>query len=417
MKVDSLTPDIHKLYSSLPLSGLSKVRAEIDTDALAYNYGVLAAIVKKENPACRPVCVVKADAYGHSAEVCVARLLEEGCDMFAVSSLEEALAVRTICAIQKAARPVDILILGYTPACAAAELIRHNIIQACFSLEYAEELAAEIAARADADGSPLPPLRVHLKFDTGMNRIGFPAHNAAEIAESVAAVRKVAALRGIAVEGAFTHFARADEDSDEGRARTTEQAERFLAVTDAVRAAGVPLPMRHICNSAAAVCRPEYHLDGCRLGILLYGLDPSGDVRCGLRPVMKLKTQIAQIHTLRAGESVSYGGTFTAPRDMRIATLPIGYADGFIRAYTGASAVIEDPDGGNRRGTAHIIGRICMDQCMIDLDGCEGVRTGDTVTLIGEPGQLDDLARRAGTINYECVCNISARVPRISARK
>lgn len=404
-----------KLYSSLPLSLSHKVRAEIDLEALAYNYRCLSAIVKKGNPDCRPVCVIKADAYGHCADACAERLLREGCDMFAVSGAEEALAVRRICDSMGKGGSVDILILGYTPANVAAELIDKNIIQACFSLEYAAELSAKIKKIEKKIGRELPRLRVHLKFDTGMNRIGFPAHSEEEIAASVAEVREVAAMHGLAVEGAFTHFARADEISPEADARTAEQAARFLRVTDAVKAAGIPLGMCHICNSAATVRFPQYHLDGCRLGILLYGIEPSGDVTLPLRPVMKLKTVVSQVHRLRTGEAVSYGGTFVADRDMTVATLPIGYADGFIRAYTGARVLISGKDG-TPRGSAPIIGRICMDQCMVDLSDCDGVRAGDEVTLIGEGGQLDDLARRAGTINYECLCIISARVPRIVVR-
>lgn len=405
--------DTFKLYSSLPMLLSHKVRAEIDLEALAYNYRTLREIVKKEDPDCRPICVIKADAYGHCADACAEKLLREGCDMFAVSGAEEAVAVRRVC--DRMEKDADILILGYTPPDIAPELIENRIIQACFSLEYAAALSAHIHAEEERSGVSLPPLRVHLKFDTGMNRIGFAAHSDAEIAQTVKQVRRVADMHSLSVEGAFTHFSRADEVSSDADARSAEQAERFVRTAEAVRAAGIPLPMCHICNSAATVRFPQYHMDACRLGILLYGIDPSGDVSLPLRPVMKLKTVISQVHELRAGESVSYGGTYTAERDMVVATIPIGYADGFIRAYSGAEAVITARDGTDL-GRAPIIGRICMDQCMIDLTGCGAVRAGDTVTLIGEEGQLEDLARRAGTINYECLCILSARVPRIVVR-
>lgn len=395
---------IYKLYASLPTLPSQKVRTEIDLDALRYNYRLLAARVTEGRDDCLPVCVIKADAYGHGADACATALLEEGCRMFAVSGVEEALAVRRVCGEKFS--DAAILILGYTPADEVETLIDNRITQACFSIEYARALSAQIV-RSGKNGT----LKVHLKFDTGMNRIGFAAHNSAEIERTVCEVREAAALPGIDIDGAFTHFARADEDSETADARTREQARRFLTVTDRVIGAGIPLRMRHICNSAATIRFPEYHLDGCRLGILLYGINPSEALNLPLRPVMKLKTVISQVHTLRRGESVSYGGTFTAPCDMKIATVPIGYADGFIRAYTGARAVIVSPDG-KVRGSGTVIGRICMDQCMLDVADC-GACEGDSVTLIGEPGQLDDLARRAGTINYECLCLISARVPRI----
>lgn len=390
----------YKLYSSLPDLATHKIWAEIDLDALRSNYRALAKEVKKGTPDCRPMCVVKADAYGHGIDACVDALLGEGCDFFAVSSIEEALAVRQVCRSVNA--DADILILGYTPAEEAVTLSRCNIIQTVFSSDYARALSMRVSAAGKA-------LRVHIKFDTGMNRIGFPAHSADEIERSAHEIAAVSALPGIIVEGAFTHFARADETA--GDARTREQAERYFALLERSRALGAPISVRHICNSAATLRFPEYHLDLCRLGVLLYGAEPSDMFNFEVKPVMRLCAQISQVHTLRAGEQLSYGGTFTAPADMRIATVPIGYADGFIRAYSGAEAVIYSKEGA-RRGIGRIIGRICMDQCMLDLCGTDA-HEGDVAVLIGEPGQLDALAALAHTINYECLCLISARVPRV----
>lgn len=395
--------NIYKLYASLPTSLSHKVWTEIDLDALRYNYRLLACRVKETNEKCVPMCVIKADAYGHGADACAEALLEEGCRAFAVSGIEEAVAVRRVCGEKY--RDASVLILGYTPVNETATLIKNHIIQTCFSPEYAAALSEQ--AKKCGDGK----LKIHLKFDTGMNRIGFAAHSPEEIRQTVEQVKDVACLPGLQIEGAFSHFARADEDEEKADDRTHQQARRFLEVTEQVMKAGISLGMRHMCNSAATVRFPEYYLDGCRLGILLYGVSPLEISDLPLRSVMKLKTLISQVHILRRGESVSYGGTFTAPRDMKTATIPIGYADGFIRAYSGARAVISAPDG-SLRGSGTIVGRICMDQCILDVDGCDA-REGDTVTLIGEAGQLDDLARRAGTINYECLCLISARVPRI----
>lgn len=394
----------YKLYSSLPDLTTHKIWAEIDLGALRQNYRTLAKIIKDHSPACRPMCVVKADAYGHGIDACVDALISEGCDFFAVSSIEEALAVRQVCRSHNS--DADILILGYTPADEAVTLSRCSITQTVFSLDYARELSA---ALGDSGRS----LRVHMKFDTGMNRLGFPAHSDEEIERSAAEVATAAALPGIKAEGAFTHFARADEAG--GEARTRQQAERYIALLNRARELSAALPLAHICNSAATLRFPEYHMDLCRLGVLLYGAEPSEIFDLPLRPVMRLCAQISQIHTLRAGEALSYGGTFVADRDLRIATIPIGYADGFIRAYSGADVVIYSKNsapGDPPLGHGRVVGRICMDQCMLDL-GATPAHAGDTVVLIGAPGQLEALAALAGTISYECLCLISARVPRV----
>ncbi len=390
----------YKLYSSLPDLTTHKVWAEIDLDALRQNYRALASVIKASTPDCRPVCVVKADAYGHGIDICISALLDEGCDFFAVSSIEEAMAVRAVC--RSVNSNADILILGYTPAAEAVTLSRFSIIQTVFSLEYARALSEQLEASGRS-------IRVHIKFDTGMNRIGFPAHSNDEIERSAHEIAEAAALPGLVAEGAFTHFARADEV--DGEKRTREQAERYFALLRRANELGAHLSVRHVCNSSATLRFPEYHLDLCRLGILLYGAEPSGMFDFAVKPVMRLCARISQVHTMKAGESLSYGGVFTASEDMRIATIPIGYADGFIRAYSGATAVIYSKEG-QRLGNARIIGRICMDQCMIDLGDIDA-DMGDVAVLIGEPGQLDALASLAHTINYECLCLISARVPRV----
>ena len=397
----------YRLYSSLPGGIRPRVYASIDTGALGRNYRKLASRL----PAgCLPVGVVKADAYGHSAAICVPELLRGGCRFFAVSSPEEALAVREIC--DTVARDISgaagarILILGYSCPESVPLLIKHRIEQSCYSTEYAEKLSRA----SDACGGGL---KIHIKLDTGMNRLGFTARRTEDVGPAVREIKKVAALPGLEIAGAFSHFFEADEKTPGAEAATRAQASMFLHVTDALRESGIALKTRHICNTAGTLLYPEYALDACRLGIGLYGLDPSSDAVAGLEPVLKLKTEVSHVHLLRKGESVSYGGTFTADRDMRLVTLPIGYADGFLRAYSGAEAVIYSPSG-VRKGSVRTVGRICMDQCMADASGCDA-EPGDTAVLIGEPGQIADLAARAGTINYECVCVLSSRVPRFRA--
>ena len=372
-----------------------KTWAEIDTGALRRNWhGILSRLPDR----CTLIAVVKANAYGHGADIVIRTLAEEGCRFFAVSNPAEAVQVRELLP------DAEILILGCSMPQDMPDLWRMNIIQAVFDTEFA--LACD-AAMAEAKGrGELPAdarLRVHLKLDTGMNRLGFYAGDPAEAAAEIASLSGLAHLN---YEGMFTHFACADADHGEGR--TAVQLARFEAVRDRLRALGICPPMLHVCNSAGILHMPHACMDAVRAGIILYGLTPDGSLLPWLEPVMTLKTRIVHIHTLHAGESVSYGGTFTAERDMRIATLPIGYADGFTRRFGGASVRLKD-------GTlAPIIGRICMDQCMIDLGGTEA-EPGDEVTLFGgdDGSMLEALAQRGGTINYEITSLIMERVPRI----
>ena len=386
----------YKLYASLPDVEKRKTFVEIDFDALRQNYRFLCGFSGKA----RPIAVVKADAYGHGAPDCVKVLLGEGCDFFAVSCANEAIAVREVC--QAAGKDADILILGYTEPELAAELAARNLIQTLLSEPYADRLAT-CAANAGVQ------VRTHLALDTGMNRIGIPAHNPREIAEAVAGIVRMTALRGLHIEGMFTHFARADE-GEAGVEPTDRQANRFRAVQKGLEANGMNL-FCHICNTAAAVTRPGDGMDGVRLGISLYGADPSEQVALALRPVMKLKTVISHLHRLLPGEEVSYGGTFCADTEREIATLPIGYADGLLRAYSGATVTVHTAKGESR---AKIVGQICMDQCMLDVTGIHA-QVGDPVTLFGRTSsELHAFATRAGTIDYECLCLISSRVPRVS---
>ena len=385
------------LYSDIPRLYEHKVWAEIDIDALTENYRTLCAIT----PSAKHICVVKGDAYGHTAEMCVKALLASGCRFFAVSCIEEALAVRQYCGEVDA----DILILGYTDPTQAKQLARSNIIQAIISEEYAKKLAD---AAKNASCRP----RVHLALDTGMNRVGICARNANECLSASDMAERLVNCDDISLEGMFTHFSQADEEYDRAVAadsRTREQFERFDSVRKELASRGINL-FCHACNSAAALRFPEYALDGVRFGIALYGIPPSEHFEPITKPVMSLHTVISHIHSVPAGEKVSYGGRYVPDSDRTVATLPIGYADGFLRAFRGFFVTVQTSIGNFK---APVVGSICMDQCMIDVTDMP-VQVGDRVTVFGnDHDDISTLASLADTIEYEILCLVSARVPRI----
>ena len=385
--------DSYKLYSSLPLGGWEKNRAEINVGALVRNRERLLKKLNNENPHVTDICVVKADAYGHGVAHCIPALANAGCRFFAVSCIEEARSVRRI--LIDEALDAKILILGYTPPTSADKLAENDLIQCVFSLEYAEALSA-CATR---------PIDVHIKIDTGMNRIGFGFDQKGALDAAT-----VFGLDNLHVRGCFTHFSRADEKTPEGDAFTRLQYERFASVIDSLLEFDLDPGFLHVCNSAAAIRFPEFSLDGVRLGISLFGAGGNSSDDEPLEPVMSLYSKITHIHTLKSGESLGYGGTYTAISDRTVATLPIGYADGFIRAYTGAWVEVKTAEGFKR---ARIIGRICMDQCMIDVTDLSA-SVGDSVRIFGgSPTDIEALAALAGTIDYEGLCTVSARVPRV----
>ncbi len=407
-----------RLHEHLPLLPGRRTLAVIDPAALAENYRLLMARVRAASPATEGIAVVKADAYGHGIRPAVAAFLGAGCRAFAVACPEEAVALRRL--LREAHADIEpsplILVLGYTPPEDAAILSAYDITTALVSDAYATALSAE-AERAGVT------VRVHAALDTGMNRIGYPAHTDGEIAETAAALLRRFGPGGceqsLCLDGLFTHFARADEDPDtemsEGGHTLTQYA-RYRRVLDALVAGGLRPRLCHVCNSAAAVrfpgALPEGCLDAVRLGISLYGYGvpaPDGDTR----PALRLITAVSHVHDLLPGEAVGYGGTFEAATLRRIATLPVGYADGFLRAYAGAEVTLHTPVGDHR---APLVGRICMDQCMVDITALpEGrVTPGTPVTLFGATrADLKALAARAHTIPYELLSLITARVPRI----
>lgn len=356
-------------------------RAEIDLEALRKNYECIKGYAKGT-----PImCVIKADAYGHGAIRCAEVLYNAGCRCFAVANVAEALHVRDT------VKDSDIIILGPSPAEAANVMADNNIIQSVSSLEYAKMLSANLSSDKI--------LNVHIKLDTGMNRIGFACND-----YGINEVIQACALPGLNATGLFSHLACADEPDC---SMTKEQFTLFKNTEQILSEKGITFKTRHICNSAATMYNPEMHLDLLRCGIILYGLNPSYKARgMGLEPVMTLKTRVTHVHNIKKGDSVGYGATFTAEGDMKIATLPIGYDDGFIRAYSNSGYVLI----GDHK--CRIIGRICMDQCMVDVSGTD-ISIGDDVEIFGKNNSIDVFAKSANTINYECVCLVSKRVPRI----
>jgi alanine racemase len=368
--------------------------AEIDMNAAENNFKIIKSKLREGTKLC---CVVKANAYGHGA-VYLSKLYEKlGADFFAVSNIEEAMQLRNN------GISTPILILGYTPTSCASILAENNISQSVFSYSYAKELSKS----AKADGVNV---KIHIKLDSGMGRIGFDCiHESEKMLDSIV---DVCNLEGLVPEGIFTHFAVADEGTD-GAEFTRLQYERFMHAIDGLSLRGISFEIRHCANSATTFEYPEYHMDMVRVGVVLYGVAPSYKVRgCEeLVPVMSLKSVISMIKEINVGDTVSYGCTFVAEKKTKIATAPVGYADGFWRsnAENGTQMLI-------RGQRVNIVGRVCMDQLMLDVSDVKGVREGDYITLIGSDKDecitADDLAKNNGTIGYEMICAIGERVPR-----
>lgn len=376
---------------------LRRTWAEIDLDALAADFQAVRACAGEGAQLC---CVIKADAYGHGA-VRMAREFEAlGADWFAVSNMEEALQLRNS-GIKK-----PVLVLGFTPAEEAGALARFDISQCVFSLDYARELSL-YAQRAGA------VVKIHIKVDTGMGRLGFCYQDFQRDSGAVAEIKEACTLPGLYPQGAFTHFASADEGAG-GDAFTMRQFGCFKELLEALLREGVSFDLRHCANSGAVLDYPLSHLDMVRAGVILYGLYPSGEVRRrpALKPVLSLRSVVSHVKTVYPGATVSYGRDFTADRELRAATIPVGYADGYPRLLSpgGAQVLI-------RGVRCPILGRICMDQMVADVSALPSVKPGDIVTLIGRDGDgavtAEDLAAWEGTINYEVVCALSKRVPRV----
>ncbi len=388
-----------KLYSTISsTNGLPPTKAVIDREALVGNFNILRKSITEKAPNTELISVVKADAYGHSCELCAPPLAAAGCRRFAVSSIGEASALRHILD-RNGYTNTEILILGYTPPEHAAFLAENRITQCVFSLDYAKELSAALNSK----------IKIHIKLDTGMNRLGIRAESDTEILSAASEIKQIALLKNLELMGMFTHFPRSDAKTAEGDAFTRKQFGLFSAVRSELRKNGIDIPFCHVCNSAGAVRFPEFALDGVRVGILLYGGGESFS-ELPLSPVMRFETEVSHVHVLKKGEAVGYGGTFVADRDMKLITMPVGYADGFIRDFKGCCVTLVTKSGSYR---VPLVGRICMDQCMADVTGIDAER-GDKVLLFGSSrGDLTTLAKHASTIDYEVLCLVSARVPRI----
>ena len=360
-------------------------RVKIDLDAIAENMDAI-----REKAGVPVMAVVKADAYGHGA-VQVARLLQGKCAFFCVSSILEAMELRQ----EGLTKPI--LILGNTPVEAFPTAIREGIRPTIYRFE--DALALSQAAQALE-----LPARFHFAVDTGMSRIGFQVNE-----EDADICARIASLPGLVPEGLFSHFATAD-CADLSRAEA--QAERFAEFDEMLRRRGVKIPIRHLNNSAGLMnFATPYEM--VRSGIITYGMYPSDEVDPGLlalRPALQWLSRVTHVKTLPAGREISYGGTYVTKSDTVVATIPVGYADGYRRNLSGKFYVLI------RGQKAPILGRICMDQMMVDVTAIPGVKVGDQVTLVGSDGgetiAMEEISAQADSFNYEFVCGISRRVPR-----
>ena len=365
-----------------------RVYAAINSEALKHN---IREIKRRVGEKILIMPVIKADAYGHGA-LKAAEVLEEYANFYAVATVDEAVLLR-----QGGIRK-PILIFGYTSPEEYRTAVENDISVTVFTYGAAKELNLTALKKGKT-------ARLHIAVDTGMRRIGFECteYGADE-------VKKISCLEHIFIEGMYTHFAASDEKD---MSFTDFQTERFSSFNSMLQERGVKVPLLHAANSAAILDYPKAWFDMVRPGIILYGFYPSDDVKktFTLMPVMELKSHVAYVKDIKKGDTVGYGRTFKADRDMRIATVPVGYADGYPRLLSNRGRVII-----NGR-YASIVGRVCMDQFMVDVTEIKGVSEGDTVTLIGRDGEAevtaDEIAVQSQTISYEIVCGISKRVPRI----
>ena len=362
---------------------------EVNLDNLAHN---IKEVKKSTSEDTLVTAVIKANAYGHGAVESARVFLGNGGDRLAVATLSEAIEIR------KAGIEAPILILAFTPISQYKEIIKYNIIQTIYN--YSE---ATILSKYAVEMGKI--VKVHIKIDTGMGRIGYLPSE-----ETIEEIIKISKLPNIEIEGIFTHFATADEVD---KSFTRLQYNRFMDVINKLESRGLKIPIKHVSNSAAIIDLPEYNLDMVRAGIILYGLYPSPDVdksRINLKPAMTLKTRISNIKTVPKNFGISYGQIFLTEKESKIATIPIGYADGFTRLFTSKGEAFINGK------IVPIVGRICMDQSMIDITEVENVSIGNEVILFGsgEKGlHIDEIASKLNTINYEIVSMVGRRVPRV----
>lgn len=363
--------------------------AEIDLDAIAYNTRNIKQLIGHKDL----IAVVKANCYGHGVIDIIPTLLENGVSRFAVAMISEALEIRE----NNITAPV--MILGFTPLYLGEELINNDIEQTVYDLDYARELS-KIALSLNKKA------KIHIAMDTGMGRIGFLPNE-----KSIDDITEIYSLEGIDVVGIFTHFSTSDEKDKE---YSHQQFTKMMSVIDELEKRGIDIPLKHVANSGAIIDLPNTYLDAVRAGIILYGYYPSDEVNksnLALKPALTLKATITNVKTLEKDMYISYGRTFKTSDKTVVATIPVGYADGYIRKLgENGKVIIKDQ-------FAPIIGRICMDQFMIDVTNIPDVKIGDEVILLGEKNNLkynaDDIAEKLGTINYEVTCMLKSRLPRV----
>ena len=366
-----------------------RVSADIDLNAIVHNIQEVRRLIQKDT---KLMAVIKADAYGHGA-IPVAKEVEKIVDAFAVSNLEEGKELRHA-GIRK-----EILILGYTAPEQIADAIQYHITMTIFEEETAKAIS-HVAAQQKKE------VKLHIKLDTGMNRIGFAANE-----QTVDKILEISRLPYIQIDGIFTHFARADETD---KTATKEQFVRYSYVVERLKEQGLTIPICHVSNSAAILDLPEYNLDMVRAGICMYGMYPSDEVgrECAqLKPAMQIKSHISYVKTVPAGEGISYNATYRTEHEMRIATIPVGYGDGYPRRLSNCGHVLVHGK------SVPIIGRICMDQFMVDVTKVPEVKQGDVVTLLGTDGEesitAEELGILSGSFHYEVVCDVGKRIPRV----
>ena len=369
-----------------------RVQANINLDAIYDNFYRAKQLIKPET---KLMAIVKADAYGHGA-VEVAHVIDDLADAYGVAILEEGIELR------KAGIKKPILILGFTTQEQYDAMIEYDIDTAVFQLDMAQKISATAVAKGKN-------ARIHIKLDTGMSRIGFALNE-----KSLEDIAKIAKLPGIQIDGCFSHFARMDE---EDKTKAMIQFERFCDFTKKIEDMGVELPVKHISNSAGIMEAPEVQLDMVRDGICLYGLYPSEEVhkeRLQLVPAMELKAYVSFVKELEPGVEIGYGGTYTTTKKTKVATVPVGYADGYPRCLSNKGRVLIHGQ------SVPIIGRVCMDQFMVDVTELPDVKEGDVVTLFGKDGDneitIEEISALSYSFNYEFVCDVGKRVPRVFFR-
>lgn len=372
----------------------SRVYAKIDLDAIAYN---MEQIKQNIRPETKVMAVIKADGYGHGA-VQIAEMMERWNYIwgFAVATLDEAVVLRTE-GIQK-----PILVLGCVFPDQYMEMLKHEIRMNI----YTEEMAESISRMAAREGKTA---YMHIKLDTGMSRLGFGINE-----QSAETIKRISKMPNVNMEGIFTHFTKADEKD---KSFTKKQIQEFVWMTERLKEKNVRFTYEHCSNSAGIIDVPEANFDIVRAGISTYGLYPSEEVdktNVKLKPALALKSHVAFVKEIERGTPVSYGGTFVAKEKMKIATIPVGYADGYPRSLSNKGYVLI------RGKKAPILGRVCMDQFMVDVTQIEGVSFGDKVTMIGKDGNeilpVEVLSELSGRFNYEFVCDLGKRIPRVYVR-